>query len=824
MKKADINDRSINLETFNQMVEAVGQVMTTDDSITKGPAGFGTSQDAAVDSGWSVSIVGQNRIRIVVGSMIVGDGYDVQFDIDHSVGFITSIYDCCQATPYNKDSYQGCRSIVYTIPASKYATDDAIPLSMSPEVTGVDGGFRKLYVVAAAVNYDTTLGRVNPVGSPNRGIVFVTNRLALAGQAPRYDNDDIDTQAWSKYAKAIAEIWIYSDGHVARVEQLVHGDIKLLSTVDDSRRQSKFVTTVDLTAKIPLFGEVHATGASRKTIETADRDNANCGVQQLQAVDLMPEDSMGVPVFASTPGYCDCCGVSGELQWASIDACYKACVYPDVTDTHYQRTIETRCIAEDHLRVGPERVLQLHCVDQSPQKVWSIGAYKHYGNAGAGELQWLQLDSDLGGHALSDANAPLPKSTAVNAAVPMSLEWGYACDTCKPYQSLYDFTHAGGAYSCSGSDKLLVRAVECGVPTLRYVNVCDVGHVTPVTHYCLSAGAGICIGGGYYDPVGAAKTICTDWSAMPVCTLPHTMLRGGLGCYCADGSGWTLWDDHGGRRRQDGRSDIDVGLYPYMLIGSRCGCITKSYMYCRNSLAAPNYLGSCLYVQNKIFGESCEEATIGCRTTGGLQLLGGASITKKLQASALAIHGSGACIGATDATLQPATADMGTLALGAAGCKYAQVNSRTVARNDYTECVHNEAVVGERESCIANYFTHPITSHTGVLCTCGYDELVVSARCIHHSSLCSHSIQSSALSLTTDCMLSSDIDGTNCGHGLTGCYGPNVLRYVNGIMVENVSCVTPVTDGTYTVGIGEAQNGTITIASGIITAVQEAIA
>ena len=36
------------------------------------------------------------------------------------------------------------------------------------------------------------------------------------------------------------------------------------------------------------------------------------------------------------------------------------------------------------------------------------------------------------------------------------------------------------------------------------------------------------------------------------------------------------------------------------------------------------------------------------------------------------------------------------------------------------------------------------------------------------------------------------------------------------------SSITPVADGTYTVGIGTTQNGTITISSGIITAVQEA--
>lgn len=40
--------------------------------------------------------------------------------------------------------------------------------------------------------------------------------------------------------------------------------------------------------------------------------------------------------------------------------------------------------------------------------------------------------------------------------------------------------------------------------------------------------------------------------------------------------------------------------------------------------------------------------------------------------------------------------------------------------------------------------------------------------------------------------------------------------------VLNTSGINPVADGTYTVGIGGSTNGTITIASGVITAVQEA--
>jgi len=34
---------------------------------------------------------------------------------------------------------------------------------------------------------------------------------------------------------------------------------------------------------------------------------------------------------------------------------------------------------------------------------------------------------------------------------------------------------------------------------------------------------------------------------------------------------------------------------------------------------------------------------------------------------------------------------------------------------------------------------------------------------------------------------------------------------------------SPVADGTYTVGIGTTQNGTITIVNGLITAIQQAI-
>lgn len=54
-----------------------------------------------------------------------------------------------------------------------------------------------------------------------------------------------------------------------------------------------------------------------------------------------------------------------------------------------------------------------------------------------------------------------------------------------------------------------------------------------------------------------------------------------------------------------------------------------------------------------------------------------------------------------------------------------------------------------------------------------------------------------------------------------------VIGSLSGVLVASsgtVSSISPVADGTYTMGIGGTQNGTITIVNGVITAVQEAIA
>ena len=77
----------------------------------------------------------------------------------------------------------------------------------------------------------------------------------------------------------------------------------------------------------------------------------------------------------------------------------------------------------------------------------------------------------------------------------------------------------------------------------------------------------------------------------------------------------------------------------------------------------------------------------------------------------------------------------------------------------------------------------------------------------------------SAATVGTDYLAPADIGATvlapnGSGTGLTGITMGFVLTS---------SSITPVADGTYTVGIGGTQNGTITVQSGIITAVQQAV-
>lgn len=53
-------------------------------------------------------------------------------------------------------------------------------------------------------------------------------------------------------------------------------------------------------------------------------------------------------------------------------------------------------------------------------------------------------------------------------------------------------------------------------------------------------------------------------------------------------------------------------------------------------------------------------------------------------------------------------------------------------------------------------------------------------------------------------------------------FGSSSIQTISGVLVNIGQAFAPFADGVYTVGLGVTQNGTITIQSGIITAIQQA--
>lgn len=74
---------------------------------------------------------------------------------------------------------------------------------------------------------------------------------------------------------------------------------------------------------------------------------------------------------------------------------------------------------------------------------------------------------------------------------------------------------------------------------------------------------------------------------------------------------------------------------------------------------------------------------------------------------------------------------------------------------------------------------------------------------------------------TTNQFLFTDGDGSNLGGVLTTA-GLGSVTQAHSSFLDAISGVSPIGDGTYTVGLGVTTNGTITVQAGIITAIQQA--